>query len=79
VLFTVLGGYSAFTETSMATPHAAGMVTLLIVAACDEWITLYKSNLSQYILDIRNYVLNVVDQISAYDLMVLLLLLLEVD
>ncbi len=57
--------YGNNTGTSMATPHVAGAVGLLVAAACDDFITNYKNNPATYALELRDAIFNGVDQVPS--------------
>ncbi len=62
ILSTILNnGYGTKTGTSMATPHVAGAVALILAAADSTFIADYKANPAEKILMIKNYLLQGVD------------------
>jgi len=66
ILSTVPGnGYQNLTGTSMATPHVAGAVGLLVAAACDDFITNYKNDPATYALQLKDAIMNGTDPIPA--------------
>jgi subtilisin family serine protease len=58
-------GYS--TGTSMATPHVAGAVALLLSAADSAFISFYKENPGTAALQLRQYILEGVDQLESLE------------
>lgn len=56
--------YGYKSGTSMAAPHVAGSVALLMAAADSAFISSYKNNPSESILQIREYILNGVDTLD---------------
>lgn len=56
-------GYS--TGTSMATPHVAGAVGLLMAAADSSFITFYKNNPAEAGLQLKQYILDGTDSIPS--------------
>lgn len=58
-------GYS--TGTSMATPHVAGAVALLLSAADSAFISFYKENPASGALQLRQYILEGVDQLESLE------------
>ena len=62
ILSTILNnGYGTKTGTSMATPHVAGAIALILAAADSTFIADYKANPAEKILMIKNYLLQGVD------------------
>lgn len=62
ILSTILNnGYGTKTGTSMATPHVAGSIALMLAAADSTFVADYKTNPAEKILMIKNYLLQGVD------------------
>ncbi len=62
ILSTILNNsYGTKTGTSMATPHVAGSVALMMAAADSAFIADYKINPAEKILMIKNYLIQGVD------------------
>ena len=62
ILSTILNnGYGTKTGTSMATPHVAGAIALILAAADSTFIADYKTNPGEKILMIKDYLLRGVD------------------
>jgi subtilisin family serine protease len=57
--------YTNNTGTSMATPHVAGAVALLLSAADSAFISFYKENPALAALQLRQYILEGVDQLES--------------
>ncbi|MBK8444908.1 MAG: S8 family serine peptidase [Sphingobacteriales bacterium] len=57
--------YGNLTGTSMATPHVAGAVGLIVAAACNDFIVSYKTNPGNGALALKAAILNGTDPISA--------------
>jgi len=60
----ISNNYGNKSGTSMATPHVAGSVALLMAAADSAFISAYKNNPGESILQIREYILNGVDSLE---------------
>ncbi len=66
ILSTGLGqGYSLLTGTSMATPHVAGAMALMLSAAPSPLLAQYKNNPEEYARVFREILLSSVDSLAA--------------
>jgi hypothetical protein len=57
--------YGNSTGTSMATPHVAGAVGLLMAAADSSFITFYKNNPAEAALQLKQYILDGTDSLPS--------------
>lgn len=65
ILSTYLNnGYSTLTGTSMATPHVAGAIALMLSTACPAFISAYKADPSGMALIIKDSILQTTDSIA---------------
>jgi subtilisin family serine protease len=64
---TGTSGYGNSTGTSMASPHVAGAVALLISAADSAFISYYKENPGEAALQLKQYILDGTDKIAALE------------
>ncbi len=60
-------GYGFSTGTSMATPHVAGAVALLLSAADSAFISAYKENPAEVSLQLRDYILEGTDPLESLE------------
>lgn len=59
--------YTTLSGTSMASPFVAGTISLMYAAACDSFIQLYKQYPDSFAMQVKDFIINGVDQKVGFD------------